>query len=155
MKPLTLLQIRQATAGHPLTAPGDAPPPIIQSIITDSRAVLKDSLFIALRGEKFDGHDFLSQAATAGAVAALVDHAPAKPVPGLTLIAVKDTLAAMGRLANAVRKQLRAKVIAVAGSNGKTSTKHLIQAAIGKRLRGSISPKSYNNAIGVPLTIFA
>jgi len=154
MKELTLQQVRHAVAGIALTQPPEKPL-LISAVSTDTRAIPRGSLFVALRGPNFDGHDFLEQASAAGAVAAMVEHPPAKPVPGLSLIGVKDTLASMGRLANAVRKQLRAKVIAVAGSNGKTGTKHLIAAAVGTKLRGSISPKSFNNAIGVPLTIFA
>jgi UDP-N-acetylmuramoyl-tripeptide--D-alanyl-D-alanine ligase len=154
MKEMTLQQVRHAVAGTALTPPPEKPP-LISAVGTDTRDMPRGSLFVALRGPNFDGHDFLAQAAAAGAIAAMVEHPPAKPVPGLSLIGVKDTLAAMGRLANAARKQLRGKVIAVAGSNGKTGTKHLIAAAIGNKLRGSVSPKSYNNAIGVPLTIFA
>ena len=75
--------------------------------------------------------------------------------PNVTLIQVPDTRQAMGKLARYVRQNMkRCKVIAVAGSNGKTSTKHLIDAALHGQQRGSISPKSYNNDIGVPLTIF-
>jgi UDP-N-acetylmuramoyl-tripeptide--D-alanyl-D-alanine ligase len=154
MKPLTLQQIRHAVAGLALT-PAPEKSLLISAVGTDTRAMPPASLFIALRGPNFDGHDYLQQAAAAGAIAAMVEHPPATPVANLALIGVKDTLAAMGRLANFVRKQLRAKVIAVAGSNGKTGTKNLIAAAIGPKLRGYVSPKSFNNAIGVPLTIFA
>src|SRR5436309_5360843 len=70
------------------------------------------------------------------------------------MLQVKSTRRAMGKLATFVRKKMRSKVIAVAGSNGKTSTKYLIDAALSGKLRGSISPKSYNNDIGVPLAIF-
>jgi UDP-N-acetylmuramoyl-tripeptide--D-alanyl-D-alanine ligase len=88
-------------------------------------------------------------------VAALVDREPAVDLPNLRFIRVADTRAALGRLATFVRQQLTVcKVICVAGSNGKTSTKHLISAALSCRLRGSVSPKSFNNDIGVPLTIF-
>jgi UDP-N-acetylmuramoyl-tripeptide--D-alanyl-D-alanine ligase len=158
MKELTLQQIRHAVAGLALTSAPEKSL-LISAVGTDTRAMPPASLFIALRGPNFDGHDYLQQAAAAGAVAAMVEHppthSPVTPVPNLHLIGVKDTLAAMGRLATFVRKQLRAKVIAVAGSNGKTGTKNLIAAAIGPRLRGYVSPKSFNNAIGVPLTIFA
>jgi UDP-N-acetylmuramoyl-tripeptide--D-alanyl-D-alanine ligase len=109
------------------------------------------SLFVALRGEHFDGHDFLPQAAAGGAVEALVSGASA----ALPCITVADTRRALGKLAQLVRQGLPGKVIAVAGSNGKTGTKLLIDAALRCKLKGSISPKSYNNDIGVPLTIFA
>jgi UDP-N-acetylmuramoyl-tripeptide--D-alanyl-D-alanine ligase len=114
----------------------------------------KGSLFIALNGDNHNAHEFLPQAAAGGAVAALVQQPPEKSLPNVLLIEVPDTKAAMGKLANYCRKEMRAKVVAVAGSNGKTSTKHLIDAALSGKLRGSVSPKSWNNDIGVPLTIF-
>jgi UDP-N-acetylmuramoyl-tripeptide--D-alanyl-D-alanine ligase len=112
------------------------------------------SLFIALKGDHFNAHSFLPNAAAGGAIAALVEELPDKTLPNVHLIQVSDTRAALGKLATYVRKQMRSKVIAVAGSNGKTSTKHLVDAALCVKFRGSISPKSFNNDIGVPLTIF-
>src|SRR6185503_13562141 len=153
MKPLTLQQIRQTVGGNALTAiPADVP--LISAVCTDTRRMEKSSLFIALRGEKFDGNDFIPQAAAGGAIAALVDHPPATILPNVHLIQVPDTRKAMGKLASRARQDLIGKVVAVAGSNGKTSTKHLIDSALCGKLRGSISPKSFNNDIGVPLTIF-
>jgi len=90
----------------------------------------------------------------AARVAALVDSPLPEPLPNVALIQVPDTRKALGKLATYARQQYKAKVIGVAGSNGKTSTKHLIDAALRMRLSGSISPKSFNNDIGVPLTIF-
>src|ERR1700722_1972917 len=112
------------------------------------------SLFIALRGENFDGHEFLAQAAAGGAVAALIDRQSRNSPANLPLLRVADARLAMGLLARHVRQQMRGKVIAVAGSNGKTGVKHLIHSVLREDLRGSISPKSFNNDIGVPLTIF-
>jgi UDP-N-acetylmuramoyl-tripeptide--D-alanyl-D-alanine ligase len=153
MKPLTIRQIRQVVQGQALTAiPDDVPP--ITAVCTDTRRMDKASLFVALRGERFNAHDYIPQAAAGGAIAALVEHQPTHTLPNVALIQVKDTRAALGKLARHVRQSLKAKVIAVAGSNGKTSTKHLIDAGLSVRLRGSISPKSFNNDIGVPLTIF-
>lgn len=153
MKPLSLPQIRQTVGGNALTAiPADVPP--ISAVCTDTRRMDKSSLFIALRGDKHDAHDFIPQAAAGGAIAALVDHPPATILPNVHLIQVPDTRRAMGKLASRVRQDLIGKVVAVAGSNGKTSTKHLIDSALCNKLRGSISPKSFNNDIGVPLSIF-
>lgn len=153
MNPLALTQVRLATNGKALSR--IRADETIRSVSTDSRAIEPGSLFVALRGERFNGHDFLSAAAAGGAVAALVDHEPEVDLPNLRFIQVEDTRKALGQLATHVRKQMTVcKVIAVAGSNGKTSTKHLIASALSCKLRGSISPKSYNNDIGVPLTIF-
>ena len=153
MKPLTFHQIRQAVGGSALApVPSDLPP--ISAVCTDTRRMEKSSLFVALRGDRHDAHEFLPQAAAGGAIAALVEQCPANTLPNVHLIQVPDTRAAMGKLARRVRADLRGKVIAVAGSNGKTSTKHLIDSALCGRLRGSISPKSFNNDIGVPLSIF-
>jgi UDP-N-acetylmuramoyl-tripeptide--D-alanyl-D-alanine ligase len=151
MTPLTLDQVCQAV-GSQIPAGGDLR---ITSICTDSRHVAPGCLFVALRGEKFDGHAFIEQVSAAGAIAALADHQPLKSQKNFHYIKVPDTRTAMGKLAAFVRRGLRGKTIAVAGSNGKTSTKHLIDAALRPCLAGSISPKSYNNDIGVPLTIFA
>lgn len=127
----------------------------VRSVSTDSRFIEPGAIFFAIRGETMDGHDFLSQAASKGAVAAVVDHEPKIDLPNVKFIVVPDTRKALGKLATFIRRQFGVcKVIGVAGSNGKTSTKHLISAALSCRLRGSISPKSYNNDIGVPLTIF-
>ncbi|HQY88703.1 MAG TPA: UDP-N-acetylmuramoyl-tripeptide--D-alanyl-D-alanine ligase [Tepidisphaeraceae bacterium] len=153
MNPLPLTQVRLATNGKALSR--IRADETIRSVSSDSRAIEPGSLFVALRGERFDGHAFLSVAASQGAVAALVDHEPDVDLPNLRFIQVEDTRKALGLLATHVRKQMSVcKVIAVAGSNGKTSTKHLIASALSCKLRGSISPKSFNNDIGVPLTIF-
>jgi UDP-N-acetylmuramoyl-tripeptide--D-alanyl-D-alanine ligase len=152
MKPLSLIEIRQAVGGRALTAlPAEAKP--IGTVSTDTRQILPGSLFIALRGENHDGHRYLAQAAAAGAIAAIVEQAPAEVVNGMHLIGVTDSRQALGRLAAVARKTLRGKVIGVAGSNGKTGTKHLIHAALSVKLRGTASPKSFNNDIGVPLTL--
>ena len=149
MDALSLLEICQVIQGRWLTPPLDLS---IAAIGTDTRHLERGSLFFAVKGETFDAHDFLPQAAAAGAAAAIV-HRPVD-AENLPLIQVDDTRKAMGRLAWHVRRKLSGKVIAVAGSNGKTSTKFLIGAALEAGLRGSISPKSYNNDIGVPLAIF-
>jgi hypothetical protein len=153
MKPLTIQQIKHATGGKAVTSiPPTAPP--ISAVCTDTRRMTPGSLFVALRGDRHNAHEFLPDAAAGGAVAALVEQVPAQTLPNVYLIKVEDTKQAMGKLATYVRRHMRSKVIAVAGSNGKTSTKYLIDAALSFRLRGSMSPKSFNNDIGVPLTIF-
>ena len=153
MKPLSIQDIKRAVSGRSLSVIPDTVP-FIKSICTDTRRIEPGCLFIAIKGDNFDAHEFLPKAAAGGAMAALVERAPAEPIPNLHLIGVLNTRRAMGKLAMHIRKQMRAKVIAVAGSNGKTSTKHLIDAALSCKLKGSISPKSFNNDIGVPLAIF-
>lgn len=155
MRPLTLQQLRQAVGGKPLRVlPAD--PPGVDAVCTDSRRMEKRSVFVALRGERFDAHDNLVEAAKGGAVAAVVERVPEHlDLPeNLYLLQVPDTYAALGKLAKFVRLRMSAKVVAVAGSNGKTGTKLLIDAALSTRLRGTCSPKSFNNNVGVPLTIF-
>src|SRR5436190_18334860 len=153
MNPLTIHQIKQAVGGKALTPiPATVPP--ITAVCTDTRRMEPGCLFIAISGEKYNAHEFLPDAAKGGAIAALVEHVPKTMLPNVHLIGVENTRRAMGKLASYVRKRMRAKVIAVAGSNGKTSTKYLIDAALSGKLRGSISPRSFNNDIGVPLAIF-
>src|SRR2546423_421808 len=154
MKPLSIHQIKQAVGGKALSSFPQTVPRIT-AVCTDPRRMEPSSLFVALRGENFDGHNFLPQAAAGGAIAALVELDVAEPkLPNMHFIGVPDTRKALGKLAMYVRQQLISRVIAVAGGNGKTSTKHLIDAALCQRFRGSISPKSFNNDIGVPLAIF-
>jgi UDP-N-acetylmuramoyl-tripeptide--D-alanyl-D-alanine ligase len=153
VNPLSLQEVRQAVSGKALSAfRGDEQ---VRSVNTDSRQSKPGSVFVALKGDRFDGHDHLPGAAAGGSVAAIVDREPSVDLPNMKFIQVPDTRVALGRLATHVRSLMpKCRVIAVAGSNGKTSTKHLVQAALSCRLTGSISPKSYNNDIGVPLTIF-
>jgi UDP-N-acetylmuramoyl-tripeptide--D-alanyl-D-alanine ligase len=150
MIPLTLDQIAAAVEG---TMTGGHGQRMIDSVCTDSRNLTAGSLFFAISGETFDGHRFIPQAAEAGAAAAVVSRVTGDEQ--LPSIQVDDTRLALGRLAQFVRRTLTStRVIAVAGSNGKTGTKALIHAALSSRLRGTASPKSFNNDIGVPVTIF-
>jgi UDP-N-acetylmuramoyl-tripeptide--D-alanyl-D-alanine ligase len=155
MIPLTLTQVRDAVGGKALFNPRMESATQVRSVSTDTRMLEPGCVFFALHGDTFDGHNFLQAAAAGGAVAAVVDREPDGSLPNLRFILVDDTRKALGRLASYVRRQMGVcKVIGVVGSNGKTSTKHLISAALSAKLRGSISPKSFNNDIGVPLTIF-
>ena len=154
MKPLTLQNVRRAIGGRstqPLPAAGLE----LAAICTDTRNLKPNCLFIALKGENFDAHQFLDIAASGGAIAAVVSEVPANAPASLRLFVVANTRIALGKLARQIREGLRAKVVAIAGSNGKTSTKYLIDAVLATKLKGSKSPKSFNNDIGVPLTIFA
>jgi UDP-N-acetylmuramoyl-tripeptide--D-alanyl-D-alanine ligase len=128
-----------------------------RGVSTDSRTIEPGEAFIALAGDHFDGHHKLADAAKAGSPLAIIDSpARAGALPaGMGILQVRDsTRRALARLAAAYRKALDgAKVIAVAGSNGKTTTVRLIDAVLGTTMKGSASVKSFNNDIGVPLTI--
>ena len=156
MTTMTLDQVVEATGGH-LT--GGAAERRATSVETDSRRVTPGALFVALRGGRFNGHDYLREAAAAGSVAAVVDRSEfdAPPPASLPLVRVADTRRALGAIAAAHRRSLdTTKVVAVAGSNGKTGTKRLIDAVLrAGGLSGTASPASFNNDVGVPLTVFA
>jgi UDP-N-acetylmuramoyl-tripeptide--D-alanyl-D-alanine ligase len=126
------------------------PEATVDGAAIDSRLVHPGQLFVALRGER-DGHDFVETAVAAGAGACLVERAAGAG----TSIVVGDTFAALTALATAARKLLPARVIGITGSVGKTSTKDLLAAALGRRWRVSASPQSFNNELGVPLTVLA
>jgi UDP-N-acetylmuramoyl-tripeptide--D-alanyl-D-alanine ligase len=119
---------------------------------TDTRALGAGSLFVALRGERFDGHSFLAQAAAAGATGAVVRTGTAA-VPGMVLYPVPDPDRALGDLALARRRTIPGPVVAVTGTNGKTSTKEMLAAALRTRYRVSATRLNLNNLVGVPLTI--
>ncbi|MES2017806.1 MAG: UDP-N-acetylmuramoyl-tripeptide--D-alanyl-D-alanine ligase [Pseudomonadota bacterium] len=144
-----LAALTQAVTGSRMTH--DA---AFDSVSTDSRSAGAGALFVALRGETFDAHDFLDQVAAKGVAAVLVEQLPA----GWTLpaLVVPDTLVALGQIANAWRAQFAIPVIGVTGSNGKTTVKEMIAAilaaAFGEEARLA-TRGNLNNEIGVPLTL--
>ncbi len=126
-------------------------------VCTDSRTLKKGDLFVALRGEKYDGHDFVAQAAAAGAVAALVDRAYVHTAR-LPVAAVTDTTLALGALAAHWRRQFDIPLIAVVGSNGKTTVKEMIAACLRAQFGDAAvlaTRGNLNNHIGLPLTLLA
>lgn len=121
-------------------------------ISTDTRRLRPGALFVALAGERHDGHDYLPAAAAAGATAAVVRRGtPA--VPGLELLEVDDPLRAYGELARRRRRAVRGPVIGVTGSNGKTSTKEMLAAALRVRYATHATRANLNNLVGVPATV--
>ena len=127
-----------------------------KTVATDTRHPIPDSLFVALRGENFDAHNFLAQAKAQGAAAAVVRRGtPA--VDGLPYFEVDDTLTALGQLARARRRMLPegTPVVAITGSSGKTSAKEMIRATLGARYRVHSTLGNFNNLVGVPLTILS
>ncbi len=129
---------------------GDAP---IRRIWTDTRTIGSGDCFVALRGDRFDGHDFLEQAVKAGAVALVVDDAPRARALGVPVYVVSDTRTALAAVARYRREAWGGLVVAVGGSNGKTSTKELLRAALGARLVVHATAGNLNNQVGVPLTL--
>lgn len=153
MEPRSLNWMATACGGEMLAGRPDR---MIGRVTTDSRRVEPGDLFVPLAGERFDGHDFLGQAAAQGAVAALVarEQLAGRPLPaGLGLVAVPDTRAALGRLAAAYRAEFGLPVVAVGGSNGKTTTKELLASVLRESGRPLWSEASFNNDVGVPLTL--
>jgi UDP-N-acetylmuramoyl-tripeptide--D-alanyl-D-alanine ligase len=127
---------------------------LVRRCCTDSRHAQAGDLFFALRGERFDGHAFLGDVARQGVLGVVVEHAqaPAEDL-GCAVLAVDDTRRALGRLAACYRAGFDLPVIAVAGSNGKTTTKELIAAVLREKFSTLASQASFNNDVGVPLTL--
>jgi UDP-N-acetylmuramoyl-tripeptide--D-alanyl-D-alanine ligase len=151
MEARSLKFIATACAGELLNG---SPEVCAHRVGTDSRRVEAGDLFFALPGGRFDGHDFLRQAAENGAVAVVVER---KRVPkdwgGCAVIAVEDTRKALGQLASAYRKDFALPLVAVGGSNGKTTTKELVASVLRQKVATLWSEASFNNDIGVPLTL--
>ncbi len=150
--------LKAVTAGRWLARPQWKGP--LAGISTDSRVISCGQAFLALRGDRYDGHAFLEQASRAGAPVLVIDREGAFTAAKGGILAtagvllVEDTSRALMRLAHAYRRTLSAtKVIAVGGSNGKTTTVRMIDAVLSTQMRGRSSQKSFNNAVGVPLTI--
>jgi UDP-N-acetylmuramoyl-tripeptide--D-alanyl-D-alanine ligase len=122
------------------------------AVSTDTRSLPEGSLFVALRGDNFDGHTFLDRAAERGARAAVVDTIPSG-APPLRYYQVPDTLAALGRLARYRRRQVDGRVVAITGTNGKTTTKEMTRAVLGTRYTAHATSGNLNNLVGTPLTL--
>jgi UDP-N-acetylmuramoyl-tripeptide--D-alanyl-D-alanine ligase len=144
-----LSDIQKSIGGHLLGADR-----VISGVSTDTRSVAAGQLFVALRGERFDAHDFLDQAVAAGAVALVISDAARVPA-GATALVVDDTRIALGKLAAAWRARFAIPVIAVTGSNGKTTTKEMIAAILKAHFGDAVlaTRGNLNNDIGLPLTL--
>lgn len=153
MEVLSLDEIVNAFCGHVIRADRSAK---IQGISTDSRNIRKGDLFFALKGEHFDGHRFVMQAIDAGAVGAVVSSEINLDSgrENVSVIQVKDTVTALGDLAKYYRQKIEAKIIGITGSNGKTTTKEMTHHLLSRFGPAVKSQKSFNNFIGVPVTIF-
>jgi UDP-N-acetylmuramoyl-tripeptide--D-alanyl-D-alanine ligase len=145
----TLARVAHALGGGPCD---DRP---IREVCTDTRALQRGDLFVALTGEHYDAHDFLAEAVARGAAAVVVHDAGRAAGLGVPVYVVPGTLAALGALARARRRAWGGPLVAVGGSNGKTSTKELIRAALSARLDVHATRGNLNNQIGVPLTLLS
>ncbi len=125
----------------------------INNICTDTRALVKGDLFVALRGESFDGHEFVAQAQSVGAIAVVVDHVIEGVRVEIVQLVVKDTLAAYQQIAAGWRKRFDIPVIGITGSVGKTTTKELVAAVLSRFGKVHKTQANYNNEIGVPKTL--
>lgn len=150
MATFTVQEIVRATQGALVV--GDLAVPVT-GVGIDSRALGVGEAFFAIRGHRLDGHDFVAEAASRGA-ACLVVHTVPDPIPaGVPLVLVDDTTRALGRLAAAHRRRFDIPVVAVTGSNGKTTTKELTAAVLATRWRVLKPEGSFNNQWGLPLTL--
>lgn len=152
MQPRTVEFLTDAVGGTRLSG---RPEDWIGGVTTDSRAVKPGELFVALRGDRFDGHAFLHQALERGAQGLMVERERwlCGPDSGRVVIEVDDTRRALGRLAAAYRADFGMPIVGVAGSNGKTTTKDLLGSVLERWGTVVVSEASFNNDIGVPLTL--
>ena len=151
MKPQTAQQMTEWCQGRLLQG---EPGTLVTGVSTDTRTIAPQNLFVALSGENFDGHTFLEVAAERGATAFLVSR-ELPSYPAGAVILVNDTLAGLQALASEWRKIWGGKVVGLTGSNGKTSTKDLVNAVLSQEFQVSATKGNLNNHIGLPLTVLA
>src|SRR5215470_652469 len=151
MNPLALSQIAQFAGASLLSGDGTV---VISKVSTDSRTIKPGELFVALHGENFDAHDFVEAAAKSGAAGALVNHNWEGQVSeNFARIRVTDTLHAYQQIAANYRRSLTLKVLAITGSNGKTSTKDFAASVLARKFRVTKTEGNFNNHVGLPRTI--
>lgn len=146
---LSLLEIANAVRGE-LTGNGDV---CITGVVTDSRKVEPGNLFIAIRGENLDGHQFIPMAYEKGAAGVISDQ-PVEVPPGHSCVLVRDTKKAILELASYYRDQFHVPIVGVTGSVGKTTTKEFVYSVLSMGYNTRKTEGNYNNEIGLPLTIF-
>ena len=151
---MSATDIARATGGRIVY--GD-PATAVGRVTIDSRSLQAGDFFVAIRGDRFDGHQFLQDAARSGAIGAMVHQAPALPEAGMAmpalLIEVDDTTRALQDLARDVRRRSGAKVVAITGSAGKTTTKEVIAEFLSARFDVFRNKGNLNNHIGLPLSL--
>ncbi len=150
------MQLSMGEVAAILSTSCEAPERIARGYSIDSRTILPGQVFFALRGPRFDGHQFVQQALESGGLAAVVERAfrdQASPALARALLPVPDTTEALQRLAQAVRRKWGRPLIAVTGSTGKTTTKELIAAFLARSFAVHKSPGNLNNHYGLPLAL--
>ncbi|MEH2402410.1 UDP-N-acetylmuramoyl-tripeptide--D-alanyl-D-alanine ligase [Nostoc sp.] len=147
----TLTQLVEVLLASPTNLSETALTQLSSGIQTDSRTLKPSEVFLALRGDKFDGHEFVATAIAKGAIAAIVDFEYENP--GFPILQVKDTLKAYQKIGRWWRDRFNIPVIGVTGSVGKTTTKELIAAVLGTKGQVHKTYENYNNEIGVPKTL--
>ncbi|HQG02928.1 MAG TPA: UDP-N-acetylmuramoyl-tripeptide--D-alanyl-D-alanine ligase [Thermoleophilia bacterium] len=150
MIPMTVEEVAAACDG---ALSGVEPGAVVRAVCTDSRRVRPGDLFVGLRGERFDGDAYAAQALERGAVAAVVRRETAAVLRGSPVIAVGDGVAALGALAWAVRRRSRARVVAITGSAGKTTTKDVLAALLRPLCDVVATRANLNNQVGLPQTL--
>ena len=151
MDPLSIEQITQFAGAARQNGGGER---LITHLSTDSRTVQPGDLFVALRGENFDGHKFVEDAIQRGAAGAIVEENWTGKTPSdFALLRVLDTLAAYQQIAARYRRSLGMKVVAITGSNGKTSTKDFTASVLAHRFRVTKTEGNFNNHVGLPRTM--
>ena len=149
---LTIADILKATEGRLVAGSSTIE---VKGVSIDSRTIKKGELFFAIKGRRFDGHNFVEEAVKKGAVACVVEKGRRIKPRGVAVIEVADTIGALGELARAVRTARNVPVIAVTGTNGKTTTKEMIRTMLDGSLRTLATPGNRNNTIGMPLTLLS
>lgn len=148
MEPIRLNELVTATRGRLVNGRELK----VTGVSVDTRSLKPGDLYVAIRGKRLDGHQFCEQAVEKGAVGVVVDTEAAVPT-GKVGIVVTDTTEALGRIAFRHRERMSARVVAVTGSNGKTTTKEILAAILALKFKTLRPEGSYNNDIGVPLTV--
>ena len=151
MNRLSIFQIAKLAEGNVAAGDGNT---LVDKISTDSRTLKPGELFVALRGENFDGHNFIDAAVKAGAAGAIVDLSWSGKVPdSFALIRAEDSLHAYQTLAANYRRSLPLRVLCITGSNGKTTTKDFAAAVLARKFRVTKTEGNFNNHVGLPRTI--
>lgn len=146
MARFTLQQVADACGGRVESAFAQTE---VNGVCSDSRKLCQDQLFVALKGARFDGHDYIASALQLGAAGAVSE----RKMPGQPVVVVPDTLRALGDLARYYRESLKIKVIGITGSVGKTTTKEMIAGILDTAYRTARTEGNYNNNVGLPQTV--